>query len=269
MKKIRVIALICILAIIVYAFIEPHHLEVKEYIVQSEDIPKAFDGMTAAFLSDFHYGSLVGDEWIEKIVEKTNALKLDLVLLGGDYITGDEEGLDKVFSILGALKPTYGTFSVIGNHEWPYEKRYTAAAMKNNITPVDRDLSRVFIGGDSIVIAGSEFYLNKKPDDRNLNEYSDDKDFVIYLQHNPDYAQVCDNSRVDIMLSGHNHGGQITLFGAYAPYLPTKTGQKYRSGWVDNKKFPVIVSNGLGVYKVPMRLGAPPQIVLIKFKSMQ
>lgn len=265
--KIWIILLICALLITSYSLYEPFCLEIKEYDILSNDIPEAFIDAKIAFLSDIHYGDMVKTEWVEHIVEQTNSLNPDIILLGGDYITGDEALLDEVFSILGKLKPAYGTFSVIGNHEWPYDRHYASAAIKNNITPVDKKLSRVFIGKDSLVIAGSEFYLSKMPDEKDLNTRSSEKDFVMYLQHNPDYAEVSDNPRIDVMLSGHTHGGQVTLFGAFAPYLPTKTGQKYRSGRVDNSAFPVIVSNGLGVYKVPMRLGARPQIVVLNLKK--
>lgn len=253
--------------LLVYSFVEPYRLEVKEYTVESEDIPASFDGVKLAFISDLHYGKLVNGERIEQVVEKTNALEPDIVLLGGDYITGDESLLDGVFSILGGLKPEYGTFSVIGNHEWPYDKHYKRVAVENNITPVDDRISRVFIGKESVVIAGSEFYLSKQPDLRKLEKGASDEDFVVFLQHNPDYAEVVNTDKIDLMLSGHNHGGQVTLFGKFAPFLATKTGQKYRSGMVENMKFPVIVSNGTGVYRIPMRLGARPQIVLVKLKA--
>lgn len=267
-NKFRIFLIICVLAVIAYSFVEPYRLEIKEYNITSSDIPESFDGTKIAFLTDIHYGDMVKSEWVEYVVNKTNSLGADIILLGGDYITGDEALLDEVFSILGKLKPKYGTFSVIGNHEWPYDKHYSSVAIENSITPVDKKLSRVFIGKDSVVIAGSEFYLSKKPDGRDLSKRASEDDFVLYLQHNPDYAEVAEDSKIDVMLSGHTHGGQVTLFGAFAPYLPTKTGQKYRSGRVENDAFPVIVSNGLGVYKVPMRLGARPQIVVLNLKKI-
>ena len=252
--------------LLAYSFVEPYWLQIKEYEIVSDQIPPSFDGARITFLSDFHYGPLFPAERIRAIVEKTNALEPDIVLLGGDYISGGEELLDDVFPILGGLKPALGTFSVLGNHEWPYERRYRGLAEENHITPVDRKPFRVFVGTDSIVIAGSEFYLHRLPDMTALDRCAQPEDFVLYLQHNPDFAEVADDPRIDLMLSGHNHGGQVTLFGFYAPHLATKTGQKYRSGLVDDGDFPVIVSNGIGVYMMPLRFGARPQIVLVHLK---
>ena len=260
---------LALIAVAAYAFYEPYRLEIKEYTVESHQLPQEFDGKTIAFLSDLHYDGERSGKWIKRVVDATNAQRPDIVLLGGDYITGGEELLDEAFSILGRLESATRTFCVIGNHEWPYAERYRAAAEKNGITPVDNTPSRVFIGTESVVIAGSEFYLKKMPDMSRLARMADEEDFVIYLQHNPDFAEVAEDPRIDVMLSGHNHGGQVTLFGLFAPYLPSKYGQKYRTGMVEGKGFPVIVSNGIGIYKVPLRLGARPQVVLVHLEKSE
>ena len=166
MKKIIRIIMPVIILFLLYSFVEPYRIEIKEYDLVSEDIPAEFDGVKLVFLSDIHYGKLVTRERVKYIVERTNELAPDIILLGGDYITGAEKYLDEVFDELSELKSKYGTFSVIGNHEWPYDKHYLRVANKNNIVPVDKKISRVFIGKESIVIAGSEFYLNKKPDNK-------------------------------------------------------------------------------------------------------
>jgi uncharacterized protein len=88
-------------------------------------------------------------------------------------------------------------------------------------------------------------------------------DFVILVSHNPDYAEELPPGAVDLTLSGHTHGGQITFFGLWAPYLPSDYGQRYRTGLVETENTTVIVSNGIGTIFPPIRFFAPPQIVEI------
>ena len=102
-----------------------------------------------------------------------------------------------------------------------------------------------------------------------LEETSSD-DFVILLSHNPDYAEELPAEAVDLMLSGHTHGGQISFFGLYAFYLPSDYGQKYRTGVVENGSTTVIVSNGIGTASVPpVRFFARPQIVEITLRTLR
>ena len=88
-------------------------------------------------------------------------------------------------------------------------------------------------------------------------------DFVILVSHNPDYAEHMDTDRVDLVLNGHTHGGQVTFFGLWAPFVPSEFGQKYRSGVVQTGSTIVVISNGIGTITPPVRFFARPEIVLV------
>jgi predicted MPP superfamily phosphohydrolase len=88
-------------------------------------------------------------------------------------------------------------------------------------------------------------------------------DFVIRISHNPDYCESFSTKKIDLVLSGHTHGGQVTFFGIHAPFLPTFTGQKYRSGLVKLAHTEVLVTNGVGTVFPPVRFCARPQINLV------
>jgi predicted MPP superfamily phosphohydrolase len=93
-------------------------------------------------------------------------------------------------------------------------------------------------------------------------------DFVLLMSHNPDFSENLPEGQVDLVLSGHTHGGQVTLFGTWALYVPSQYGQKYRTGIVENEAATVIVSNGVGVSTpLPIRLYAPAQIVIVTLRS--
>ena len=89
---------------------------------------------------------------------------------------------------------------------------------------------------------------------------------VILLSHHPDYADTLTTGLVDLVLSGHNHGGQVTLFGLWAPLLPSSNGQKYRTGTVHTGLTTVVISNGVGTVTPPLRFCARPEIILIRLE---
>jgi len=91
-------------------------------------------------------------------------------------------------------------------------------------------------------------------------------DFVVPVSHSLDFFPLPNKSKVDVMLSGHTHGGQITLFGLWAPIIHPKYGNKYIAWIIHDNNTIMVVSNGIGTIKVPMRFFARPQIIVIKLK---
>ena len=94
--------------------------------------------------------------------------------------------------------------------------------------------------------------------------------FCYLLTHTPDYAEDVDISNTDLALAGHTHGGQITLFGLYAPKTGSRYGQRFRTGKKENSKgIPVIITNGLGTSWMNFRLFAPSEVVLIRLHRVK
>ena len=95
-------------------------------------------------------------------------------------------------------------------------------------------------------------------------ELMDQEEFVILLTHTPDYVEDMIAGRVDLALAGHTHGGQVTLFGLYAPVTASKYGTRFRTGLRHNSKgVPIIISNGLGTSRRPVRFCAPTDITIV------
>jgi hypothetical protein len=92
-------------------------------------------------------------------------------------------------------------------------------------------------------------------------------DFVILVSHTPDFAENLKTDKIDLMLSGHTHGGEVTFFGLWAPYIPSDYGQKYRTGIIKTDKTTVLVSNGIGNTFLPIRFFARPQINIIDLEK--
>jgi predicted MPP superfamily phosphohydrolase len=251
--------------LLLYSFAEPYWLTVHEVTIADPDLPPAFDGVLIAFLTDIHHGPNFSLARVRRVVQQTNALHPDLILLGGDYVFQDAQYIRPCFQELSALRAPLGLFGVLGNHDHWQDAVLTSQSMidagitwiNNRAEWVEWNGQRIKIGGVGDLWEGSQ----------NLGPTIDDasaQDFVILISHNPDYAESLATDKVDLMLSGHTHGGQLTLFGRWAPVLPSAYGQKYRSGVVTTRQTVVVVSKGIGTITPPVRLFCRPEIVLVR-----
>ena len=235
-----------------------------ETIYASPEITADLDGYVIAFATDTHELSA---EKLRQIVANVNARNVDLLLLGGDYARND--GFWQTMEILGQAKTTDGIYGVDGNHDnyWALYK----AMRKYGVTPLDNQGVYVRPG---FYLAGVPDAWIRDPDVVKATAHAEPVDFVLLLSHNPDVAMQQDTAKVDVMLSGHTHGGEITFFGLWAPamFMVSDYGQKFRGGWV---KAPndtaVFVSRGTGVRKtsrVPLypRVFAPPEVVYLTLR---
>ncbi|MGY2049833.1 metallophosphoesterase [Methylobacterium sp. JK268] len=238
-----------------------------------------------AALADFH----VGDPWmslgrVEAIIAATNALAPDLILLLGDYPGSRPVALRRVpltdfAKRLTALKAPLGIHAILGNHDWwddpraqaamrgPVEARRALEAqgipvLENAATRLTKDGQPFWLAG----LADQEPFLHRG-NPRSLADLpatlaavTDDAP-VLLMAHEPDiFPRV--PGRVALTLSGHTHGGQVRILG-YAPASPSRYGQRYIYGHVVEQDRHLIVSGGLGLSRLPVRIGVPPEIVLV------
>ena len=249
--------------------LEYRTVRVHEYVIEDTDIPKAFSGYRIAFLTDIHYGPYFLKARMEALVRQVNGLKPDLVLMGGDYVHMDPQYIQPCFQGLGGIKAVDGVYGVLGNHDhWEGAVACRREMQVNHLGLLDNRAFWLTRGRDRIKIGGvGDLSSDIQVLDPTIRDATED-DFVLLVSHNPDYAERIKTRKVDLMLAGHTHGGQVTVFGLYAPLLPTTTGQKYRSGLVQGPLCKVIVSNGIGVITPPVRFFAPPEIVVVELRGL-
>jgi uncharacterized protein len=259
-------------ALLAYMFVEPFWIEVKPYEFSSSQVPTEFDGTKIVLLTDIHRGWFFSQERVRDLVEKVNALHPDLVVLAGDYVYVNPAYESSCFTELAALQAPLGVFAVLGNHDYAeYSSNGgigdPSAAIRaiaaTGITLLDNRGTWILHNGARIRLGGVGDYRMDGPELAGTVDGTTAADLVILLSHNPDYAETLPANAVDLVLSGHTHGGQVTLFGLWAPYLPSEYGQKYRTGVIHDDNTTVIVSNGIGTIFPPMRFFARPQIVQI------
>jgi predicted MPP superfamily phosphohydrolase len=134
------------------------------------------------------------------------------------------------------------------------------------IVVLDNHAEWIVLGEERIRIGGVGDLWEDSQDLSATTDGVQDDDFVILLSHNPDYVEDIRTGAIDLVLSGHTHGGQLTLFGLWAPIVPSRFGQKYRSGIVRTPFTTAIISNGIGTITPPLRLFARPEIILIRLR---
>jgi len=252
------------------AYVEPRWVQVRHVYVSDADVPAAFDGMTIAFLSDIHHGPFLAVDRVRRVVDQANSLRPDLVVLGGDYVYRNPRYIAPCFAELARLEAPLGVLGVLGNHDHWEDAELTRRCMSEaGIASLDNAGIWVLQGGERIRIGGvGDLWTDRQDLEAALGE-AIGGDFVVLLSHNPDYAEQLQTDDVDLMLSGHTHGGQVTLFGLWAPFVPSEYGQKYRSGVVLSPWTTVVISNGIGTITPALRFWARPQIVLVHLRRAE
>jgi predicted MPP superfamily phosphohydrolase len=250
--------------------------------------------ITVAVLSDLHAcRPWMTVERINSIVDQTNKLNADVIVLLGDYVAGlryyrtAEVHSDEWSKALAGLKAPLGVHAILGNHEW-WEDRTAQAnghgpiaarlALERVGIPVyENDVVRLTKSGRAFWLAGLGDQIAFQPSRRRYPgrrlgvddleatlRKVPDGDPVILLAHEPDILPRVPE-RVSLVLSGHTHGGQVRLFG-WSPVVPSRYGNRYAYGHV-REQCDLIVSGGLGCSIAPVRFGVPPEIVLVSING--
>jgi predicted MPP superfamily phosphohydrolase len=278
-----------------YGFGEPvWRLGVKRYELSPRQWPADFP-LQIAVLADLH----ACDPWmsldhIEEIVDRTNALNADMIVMLGDYVAGHRHvtrfiPASEWAAVLSKLKAPLGVHAILGNHDYWEDRtvqrlgRGTTVAQRAlegaGIPVYENDAVRLSKGGRPFWLAGLGDQLAFVPARRfrqisrvgvddltiTLAKVTDDAP-VILLAHEPDIALRVP-SRVALQLSGHTHGGQVRVLG-WSPAVPPKHGVRLAYGHL-KLKCDVIVSGGLGCSIMPFRIGVPPEIVQVTLGKVE
>jgi predicted MPP superfamily phosphohydrolase len=260
-----------------YSFaIEPRWIQSTHRVFRLNGLHKRLYGLRVVQLTDLHHGPNLSLNYIREIVRRSNALDPDLVLLTGDYVHRSSIYIRPVISELAGLRTKIGVVGVLGNHDWwqdgPMSKREFSRVgiplIDNTRLFVTPDRKLTPAAQEGLCLAGVGDYMT------DVQRYELALGAVeaemprLLLSHNPDVAEdgdfVASRLRVDLMLCGHTHGGQIWVPGFGTPVVPSRHGQKYAQGLVQGPVCPVFVSRGLGTTILPMRFCVPPEIAVIE-----
>jgi predicted MPP superfamily phosphohydrolase len=248
----------------IYPFLEAKWCRLARQTITLPNLPSVFRGTTLALVSDVHHGPFVPLVYIRHIVEMTNSLKPDLVLLTGDYVSRNSSYIAPGIETLGKLEAKLGRFAVLGNHDhWESAWESSHALSQAGFTQTDNTGFWIERRGARLRICGVGDLWTDRQDPWSALGDATNRDAVILLSHNPDFAETLRDRRVGLMLSGHTHGGQVVLPGFGAPIVPSRYGQKYLHGLVQGPRCQVFITRGVGTVTPPVRFLCRPEVVLI------
>jgi hypothetical protein len=252
-----------ILFFLIYSFFETKRVEVNQQQFIHPEVPEEFQDLKIVFLADIHFDFFIDQAKLAEIVALINQQEPDLVLIGGDYVNNKWEQNKPCFEELSKIKATYGIFGVIGNHDMLPALKIME---KNNLQILNNQGVWLERNGQRIKITGVEDTFKGRPDYNLVIQDVKKEDFVIMLSHSPDYAPEVKTDRIDLILSGHTHGGQVTFFGLFAPFTNSKYWQKFNQGFTQIEHTQVFTTTGVGTTFLPLRFFQPPEIVVLTLK---
>ena len=244
-------------------------IEVSQFRVPISGLGRELDGLRIVHLTDIHHGLYFSAESLVAAVELANALEPDVVALTGDYVSYSRNFAHSAAEILGGLRARRGVFAVLGNHDFRVgADLITRALRRSGIAVLRNRHALIRAGGAQLYLAGVDD-LGYKPDvPRALQRIPRGRP-VVLLSHNPRLVAVAAHFSVDLVLSGHTHGGQVRL-----PFLErmrdaNQQPRRFHTGWDSWGRTRVYVSRGIGTIVVPLRFACPPEMPVFTLEAVR
>ncbi|RUL47784.1 metallophosphoesterase [Lysinibacillus antri] len=270
MKKLLTIFCL-IIGVYLFLHINNYWIVTTEHVYKSDQVPKSFDGFRITQVSDLH-DAVFGDNQ-DKLVKKVQATNPDVIFITGDVIDSNRYDLQQSMAAVKQFVELADVYYVIGNHEVATNQvsEIYDAMQKIGVHILPNTSHILERGGDKINIIGIEDPLNGDETQTMLNTAMAEADpslLKLLLAHRPEKFYTYVVNEMDLVFSGHAHGGQVRLpfvGGLIAPgqgFLPT-----YTAGLYEEDKTTMAVSRGLGNSTVPFRIFNLPEIVVVELKS--
>lgn len=276
-KRLRILFAVIVVLIAGVTFwgflIEPGRLVVREQTIQIDNWPHELDGLRIAVLSDIHADDwFIGDKKLRKIVERTNQLQPELIVILGDYMSSNGHVTRRVEpehfgAILKDLHAPLGVYSVLGNHDWWYSgPKVRRGLEQNGIVVLENEVIHFDAHGTSLWLVGlADLWTRPQAVAETVAMVPEGKP-AIALTHNPDIFPNLPAS-VQLLLAGHTHGGQVRFPLIGSVVESSDYGDRYGMGHVVENNHHLFVTTGIGTSIVPVRFGVPPEIVLLTIKA--
>lgn len=242
--------------------------EITEMDIRMRRLSPAHDGLRVVHLTDIHHSLYTPLDDVERAVDLANRLEPDLIALTGDYVTFSPSYIQPVAEVLGKLRARLGTFAVLGNHDFQVDADAMTRALeaqrirvlRNVHYPLDTGHARLWLLGiDDLWWGADDLAAGMR--------HVPSHDPKILLCHNPMGIRMAVRHRIDLVLSGHTHGGQVRLPLLGAWYGKSKLGKRFVQGWNRLDGTQIYVSRGIGKVVLPLRVGCPPEIACLRLRS--
>jgi len=238
-------------------------LELNRKSLMLPRLPRECDGLTILHLTDFHFLGTVTKEFYTRAIEIAAEEPVDLICFTGDLMDRSEL-VEWLPETLGKLKAPLGCCFILGNHDW-YQDQQAIRQSVADIGWIDlgAESHSILVNGATLELAGDETpWIGQHP------TFQEDQAFRILLSHTPDNIPWARANDVDLMLSGHNHGGQIKLPLVGPIYSPSRFGCRYADGTFWEPPTFLHVGRGLAGQH-PLRINCRPEITRLVLRSLE
>lgn len=256
---------ITVVGLATYAFlIEPRWLQLRRSRIHIRSLPRALEGLRIGLLTDIHAEGPRSGSHVRRAVRMLARQRPDLIAITGD-LAEDAPGLHAVADALAELRAPLGVFTVPGNHDhvagiesWrqAIQARTAVHDLTNRYVLLDHGGARVCVGGVDDYYEGQPRLLLPPPGARDL---------TVVLAHSPDQAERCrrGHDAVDLIVSGHTHGGQVRIPFVGAPVSSAEHPDLYDAGLRRRPWTQVYTSRGVGTTGLPVRFFARPEVSIL------
>lgn len=248
------------------ALTEPFRLTIEHHQIRVRRLPAELDGFRIVHLSDIHHSPFTSRQQIERAVETASRLQPDIIALTGDYISHDREYAAPCAELLGRLRARHGVFAVLGNHDhWTDAPLITDLFRAEGITVLINQGMRFEKNGASFWLAGVDDTMVGLEDLPLALAGSRHEEMKLVLAHNPIILRRAARAGVDLVLSGHTHGGQVSL--RSEKNASGRPRRRLLKGLARQGNTQIYVTRGLGTVVLPVRFGCPPEVSLLELRS--
>jgi predicted MPP superfamily phosphohydrolase len=251
------------LAAVSYGLVNAAWIRVTRITVALRDLPEAWQGRTAALVTDLHLGHVAGPAFLRRVLSRVRALQPDLVLISGDLFDGTPVGLDRLVADLKGFSAARGVFYVTGNHdEFADRGLYLDAVARTGVRVLHNE--KVTIEGLQLVgihdaEAGSPGHLRRILRGAAL----DPSRPSVLLSHQPTHLAIAEEEGISLQLSGHTHSGQFWPWNL----VVRRVWGRFAYGLNRLGRLWVYTSSGVGTWGPPLRVGTKSEVVLIRFEK--
>jgi predicted MPP superfamily phosphohydrolase len=253
------------------AFIQRTDFRVREIDVASPGLDPELDGLRIVHLSDIHLSAFLSEAEFARVVDEANQLRPQLAVVTGDLISSAGDPLDSCLRQIARLRAEAGVFGCLGNHERyaSVEDYTTKAAARLGVTFLRSEARLLRFGSAALNLAGVDHqrmgpqagYL------KGAERLTASGAYNLLLSHNPDVFPAAAAKGYHLMLAGHTHGGQVTLEILDQHINPARFITPFVSGLYRNGGAAAYVTRGVGTIGIPARIGAPPEIALLRLRK--
>ena len=276
-KMVLIVSVLVILCLGIWTLWGNTALEVNEYKILSDKIPEAFSGFWIAQVADLHNAEFGEDN--EMLIELLFQTDPDMIVITGDLIDSRQTDIEIALDFAGKAVQIAPVYYVTGNHEAriPEYAELKMGLTEAGVTVLENQKVQITKDGESITLLGIQDpsfrtdYLFGDAESVSRQAITslqnESNSFTVLLSHRPELFDLYVDTGVDLVFSGHAHGGQFRLpllGGLVAPnqgFFP-----KYDAGQFIEENTTMIVSRGVGNSIIPLRLNNPPEVVVVELK---